>query len=108
MNAVKWSPHAESLLEEIVLGIATELYPDDGIRWETKFREAADGLGNFPLSCPTIPVECYLTIPSNHDRLHQLIVKPYRIVCEVVENEVHILSIRHGRMLVALDDARWH
>ena len=40
MIPVKWSPHAASLLEEIVLGIATELYPDDGIRWETKFREA--------------------------------------------------------------------
>lgn len=108
MIPVKWSPHAESLLEEIVLGIATELYPDDGIRWETKFREAAVGLGNFPLSCPIVPVECYHTIPPNPDRLHQLIVKPYRIVYEVAEDEVHILSIRHGRMLVAIDDTSWH
>ena len=34
MSSVKWSPHAESLLEEIVLDIANTLYPDDGIRWE--------------------------------------------------------------------------
>ena len=108
MSSVKWSPHAEALLEEIVLGIATALYPDDGIRWETKLREAADGLGDFPLSCPTIPVECYRAVPPNPDRLHQLIVKPYRIVYEVVEDEVRILSIRHGRMLVALDDVSWH
>ena len=47
MIPVKWSPQAESLLVEIVLGIATALYPDDGIRWEMKLREAADGLGDF-------------------------------------------------------------
>lgn len=108
MSSVKWSPHAESLLEEIVLGIATALYPDDGIRWEMKLREAAEGLGDFSLSHPTIPVECYHTVPPNPDRLHQLIVRPYRIVYEIVDSECHILSIRHGRMLVSLDDASWH
>ena len=108
MIPVKWSPHAASLLEEIVLGIATTLYPDYGIRWEMKLREAADGLGNFPLSHPTIPVECYHTVPSNPERLHQLIVSPYRIVYEIVDSECHIPSIRHGRMLVTLDDTNWH
>ena len=108
MSSVKWSPHAGSLLEEIVLGIATTLYPDDGIRWEARLREAANGLGDFPLSCPTIPVECYHIVPPNPEQLHQLIVKPYRIVYEIVGDEVHILSIRHGRMLVTLDDARWN
>lgn len=108
MIPVKWSPHAASLLEEIVLGIATALSPDDGIRWEMKLRETADGLGNFPLSHPTIPVECYHTVPSNPERLHQLIVSPYRIVYEIVDSECHILSIRHGHMLVTLDDTNWH
>ena len=108
MIPVKWSPHAASLLEEIVLGIATALYPDDGIRWEMKLREAADGLGNLPLSHPTIPVECYHTVPSNPERLHQLIVSPYRIVSEIGDSECHILSIRHGHMLVTLDDTNWH
>ena len=108
MSSVKWSPHAESLLEEIVLDIANTLYPDDGIRWEMKLREAAAGLGDFPLSHPTIPVECYHTVPPNPERLLQLIVKPYRIVYEIVDSEVHILSIRHGRMLVALNDTSWH
>ena len=108
MSSVKWSPHAESLLEEIVLSIATALYPDDGIHWELRLREAAEVLGEFPFSHSTIPIECYHTVPPNPERLHQLIVKPYRIVYEIVESEVHILSIRHGHMLVALDDTNWH
>ena len=108
MITVKWSPHAESLLEEIVLGIANALYPDDGIRWAAKLREAADGLGSFPLSHPTIPLECYHIVPANPKRIHQLIVNPYRIVYEIVDNECRILSIRHGRMLVSLDDTNWH
>lgn len=105
---VKWSPHAEQLLEDIVIGIATELHPEDGIRWEMKLRNAADGLGAFPLSCPTAPLECFHTAPPDPERLHQLIVKPYRIVYEIADDECHILSIRHGRMLVALDDTAWH
>jgi len=104
---VKWSPHAERLLEDIVIGIATELYPDDGIRWELKFKAAAEGLGSFPDSCPTIPLECFNVVPPDPERLHQLIVKPYRIVYEIVDDEVHILSIRHGRMLVTIDDTSW-
>ena len=69
---------------------------------------SSGGLGNIPLSHQTIPVECYHTVPPNPERLHQLIVKSYRIVYEIVESEVHILSIRHGRMLVALDDTSRH
>jgi len=105
---VLWSTHAERLLEEIVIGIATELYPEDGISWELKLRTAADNLGRFPLSCPTIPFECYHTVPPDPERLHQLIVKPYRIVYDVTDEEVHVLSIRHGRMLVTLDDTSWN
>ena len=69
MNSVEWSPHAEMLLEDIVLGIAIKFYPDDGLRWE---------------------------------------VKPYRIVYEVICNEVHVLSIRQSRMLVAGADTNWN
>ena len=108
MNAVKWSPHAESLLEDIVLGIAAKLYPDDGLRWEARLREAADELGRLPRSGTVVPLECFETIPPNADELRQTFCRPYRIVYEVVGDEIHILSIRHSRMLVADTDTYWN
>lgn len=105
---VLWSPHAETLLDDIVIGIAEALSVDDGLRWEGKLRTAAAGIGDFPFSGPVVPVECFHTIPTNADRLRQAIVKPYRIVYEPVGDEVHILSIRHSRMLVTMDDTVWN
>ena len=105
---VKWSPHAEGLLDDILMGIADALYIEDAFRWEGKLREAADNLADFPLSHPTIPSVCFHTVPPNPERLHQLIVRPYRIVYEIIDDECHVLSIRHGRMLVTLDDTSWH
>ena len=105
---VLWSPHAETLLDDIVIGIAEALSVDDGLRWEGKLRTVAAGIGDFPFSGPVVPVECFHTIPANADRLRQIICKPYRIVYEPVGDEIHILSIRHSRMLVTMDDTVWN
>ena len=105
---VLWSPHAETLLNDIVLGIAEALSTDDGLRWEGKLRTAATDIGDFPFSGPIVPVECFDTVPANADRLRQVICRPYRIVYEVIEEEIHILSIRHSRMLVTDSDTIWN
>ena len=101
---VLWSPHAETLLDDIVIGIAEDLSVDDALRWEGKLRTAAADIGDFPFSGSIVPVECFHVIPANADRLRQIICKPYRIVYEPVDDEIHILSIRHARMLVTFDD----
>ena len=106
MNIV-WSPHAEELLEDIVLGIASALSIDNGLAWGSRLREAADQLADYPYLGTEIPLSCFHTIPENIDRLRQIIYKPYRIVYEPVEDEIHILSIRHARMLVAEGDTDW-
>ena len=105
---VKWSPHAKQLLFEIIFTIEDALSTEDALRWEGVLRKNASGLADFPLSCPVIPRVCFREVPPNPERLRQLIVKPYRIVYEIVGDEVRVLSIRHGRMLVALDDTYWN
>lgn len=105
---VKWSPRARHQLHEIVIGIAEELLPEDAIAWEQRLRKATAQLAEFPFSCPKIPLVCFHEVPPNPDRLRQLICGPYRIVHECVGEECRILSIRHGRMLVTADDARWN
>ena len=104
----QFSPHAQTLFQDILFTIEDELSYEDSVRWHDKIITAVAQLEDFPLSHPTIPVECYHTVPSNPERLHQLIVSPYRIVYEIVDSECHILSIRHGHMLVTLDDTNWH
>ena len=105
--SIKWSPHAEELLDGIVIGIAEALSVDDGFAWETKLREAANQLGDFPYLGTEIPTVCFQTIPENIDRLRQTFCGPYRIVYETVEDEIHVLSIRHARMLIAEGDTNW-
>ena len=104
----KFSPHAQSLLRDILLTIREELSREDAIRWNDKIINDVSQLEMFPLSCPVIPRVCFREVPPNPERLRQLIVKPYRIVYEIVGDEVRVLSIHHGRMLVALDDTYWN
>ena len=101
------SPHTESLLEDIVLGIAEALSVEDGLRWEDKLRKASLMLGDFPNIGTDIPTECFDSPPKNADNLRQTFSGPYRIVYERVEDEIHILSIRHSRMLVTENDMVW-
>ena len=104
----QFSPHAQLLFQDILLTIADKLSYEDAIRWHDKIIGEVAQLEHLPLSRPNVPLECFNTVPPNPERLHQLIVKPYRIVYEVVCNVVHVLSIRHSRMLVADTDTYWN
>ena len=104
----QFSPHAQSLFQDILLTIQEKLSYEDAVRWHDKIIGTIAQLEDLPLSCPAVPLECFNVIPPNPERLHQLIVGPYRIVYEVIEGEVHVLSVRHGRMLVTIDDTSWN
>lgn len=105
---ILFSPHAESLFQDLLLSIEDELSTEDAVRWHDKIIAAIAQLAKFPFSCPKIPLACFHEVPPNPERLRQLICGPYRIVHECVGEECRILSIRHGRMLVTADDARWN
>ena len=104
---IAWSPHAEELLGNIVLGIAETLSIDDGLAWESKLRDAADQLTDFPYIGTEIPLVCFHAVPANMDGLRQITCKPYRIVYELIDDEIHILSISHARMLIMEGDTNW-
>ena len=69
---VFWSPHADSLLNEIVVGIAETLFVDDALRWEADLRETAERTGEFPFSGVAVSAERFATIPEGADRLRQV------------------------------------
>ena len=105
---IRWSPHATGLFLDILAQIGLALYIDDAYRWRERILGEVDQLSGLPYLGPVIPLECFSTIPANADRLRQIVCKPYRIVYEVVDDEIHILSIRHTRMLVYESDTYWN
>lgn len=102
------SPHARTLLRDIIDTISEELSIDDGLRWHGKIEDAVLTLEDFPESGTIVPKECFYPIPRNANRLRQTFCLPYRIVYEIVNDEVHVLSIRHSRMLVTATDTFWN
>lgn len=105
---IAWSPHAKELLRSILATIRFEQSAEDAFRWNGKITKAVETLDDFPLSGCNIPVACFATSPEHLDNLRQTFCLPYRIVYEIVEDEVHILSISHSRMLVTSDDTIWN
>ena len=103
----KWSPHAKQLLAGILHVIGIERSPQDAARWNNRIQEESDQLEHFPYMGTAIPPECFHIVPNNLDRLRQIFCGPFRIVYEPIADEIHILSIRHSRMLVTEGDAVW-
>ena len=105
---VVWSLYAKEQRAAILRTIAQELSREDASRWNGKFREAVSRLVDFPELGGYIPARCFAEVPDQSERLRQMQCNPYRIIYEVVDDQIRILSIKHGRMLVTLNDARWH
>ena len=105
---VAWSPHAQGLFHGILDELADNLLQEAVYEWREKIIADTNQLADFPALGTTIPEECFNVVPANADRLRQIICNPYRIVYEAVDEEIHILSIRHSRMLVAEGDTEWN
>ena len=103
-----WSPHARSLFAEILQTIAHERSLEDAIRWRVKIGNVVSLLDRLPEMGSAIPPECFFNAPTDSNHLRQTSCGPYRIVYEIVAEEVHILSIRHSRMLIAGNDTAWN
>ena len=104
---IVWSPRAIILQNEILSQIREALSSEDALRWYDRISDAVAPLAGFPFIGTEVPAECFYTTPENLNQLRQTFCGPYRIVYEVAGDEVHILSIRHTRMMVARDDTSW-
>ena len=102
------SPHAKGLLDDIIDTIADALSITDALHRNDDIQRTILTLENYPQSGDGVPLECFDTIPPNADDLRQIFCRPYRIVYEIVGNEVHVLSIRHSRMLITDSDTFWN
>ena len=105
---IAWSPHARALQDGVLEQIRSELSAEDALRWSNLMEAAVAQLADFPELGTAIPRVCFATVPEHADRLRQIICRPYRIVYEPVDREIHILSVRHSRMLVAESDSVWN
>ena len=102
------SPRARELLADILSTITLELSPEDAHRWADKFHTAFQQLTSFPQLGPKVPHDCFVFIPPNADSLHQLIIKCYRTIYEIVNDQICILSVRHCRQLLRETDTYWN
>ncbi len=104
---VDWSNHAGEQLTEQIRTIVKALSYEDGIRWHAKIADEVGLLESAPSMGSRIPFTCFQSQPRNLDRLRQLIIRPYRVVYEIVGEQCRILAFVRCAALLTNDDTEW-
>lgn len=104
---VDWSNHAGEQLTEQIRIIVKALSYGDGIRWHAKIADEVGLLESMPSMGSPIPFSCFQSRPRDLDRLRQLIIRPYRVVYEVVGEQCRILAFVRCAALLSNDDTEW-
>lgn len=104
---IDWSFRAQDQLTDILVTIAKETTYENAVNWKCKIDRALAPLVDFPHSAPNIPLNCFHEIPPLVNRLHQIIIKPYRVVYEPVDEQCRVLAILHCRREITERDTIW-
>ena len=99
MNVV-WSPTALGQLDEIYDTIASERDIATATKWFLKINDAVDHLADFPLCGPRVPESAFEEHFTDFAGLHQLVVKPYRVVYEATDIACNILGVMRASRLI--------
>lgn len=105
---VHWSNHASMQLETQLDIVAFALCREDAARWRFKINEQTSILESMPAIGSRIPLMCFLDPPHDLDRLRQLIIRPYRVVYEVVGEQCRILAFVRCASLLTQGDVEWN
>ena len=104
---IDYSNRAFGQLQDILDNIAEALYPEDAIKWRIKIEDRVNLLADTPLMGCAVPHECFLYVPPDADRLRQLVIRPYRVVYEVIGEQVRILAITRCSALLSPSQLHW-
>jgi plasmid stabilization system protein ParE len=88
---------AQQDIEEAYLWLA-ERDPEAAIRWFNCIYDTIGSLELFPERCPLAPESNYFN-REIRETFHGRRQHKYRILFTVMENDVHVLHVRHGARL---------
>lgn len=91
-----WSPLALERLTEIYEYISLDK-PTAALEWVESIFDSVENLSIFPNHGRQVP-------ELESEQYQELIVGNYRVIYEVIEPEVHILTIRRGSQLLHPED----
>ncbi len=86
---ILWTGPALADLREIREWVERDS-PDAARRFAAKIRERVDELARFPSSGRVVP-------EIGIDRYREIIVRPYRVIYEIRDDDIVILRVRHSR-----------
>ncbi len=93
---ILWSPLAVDRVLEIAGYIARD-NPTTAEAWTTTVFEKVGGLKALPESGRIVP-------ETSDKRIRELIYGNYRIVYRVEENRISVLTVRHGKQILPVDE----
>ena len=95
---ILWSPLAIDRASEIAGYIAQD-NPDAAESWINTFFKRVEHLKEFPESCRILS-------ETDNTTIRELIYGNYRIVYRVETSKISILTVRHGKQLLLVDEIK--
>ncbi|MBA4392588.1 MAG: plasmid stabilization protein [Desulfobacca sp.] len=93
---IVWSPLAVDRVLEIAEYIAQD-NPDAAESWVETIFSKVEQLKSFPESGRKVP-------ETTNPRIRELLYGQYRIIYRIEENQLSILTVRHGKQILPMDE----
>lgn len=95
---VQWSPLAVARVTEIAEYIALDS-PDAASKWTNEIFDSTENLSEFPEICRVVP-------ELKDKTVRELLKGNYRIIYKVETETISILTVRHVRQILPIDEVQ--